>query len=408
MREKSGKKSGGQIGHKGTTLKQVENPYRIKTHKVSQYPDCKADLSNIATEGVNKRQVFDIPKKIKSLVTEHQFEIKHCPKCNKKVRAQDFKFAKAPVQYGPTCKAVVAYINTHNLVPEKRTAQIMKDLFGLPMSVATVESIAKTCAETVSPVVEEIKERLKNVPVKGADESGFRINNKTNWLHTLCNNQFVHYRASEKRGDILEGINETVVHDHFASYFSKMKNVKHAMCNAHHLRELKAVKEIDKEPWAEHLFHLLLFGNNFVKQTPQNIDVDWLEKFKKRFTQIIEEALGYHEDLGVLNKPKRGHVKRRPGHNLLLRLQSHLDDVLRFLYDPQVPFTNNQSEQALRMLKVKQKVSGCFRTFNGADNFFGIKSYSATAQKQGYNIFDALTSVFNHKPIPLASIEVPG
>jgi transposase len=405
LREKSHKKSGGQIGHKGTTLNQVKNPDKIETHKILQCPDCKTDLTNTPATAINKKQIFDIPE-IKSLVTEHQFEVKYCLKCKKKVKAQEHGFAKTPVQYGPKSNAIATYLNVHNLVPEKRTTQIMKDVFSLPMSVATLEKITKTCAKKVKHVVEEIKEKLKNAPVKGADESGFRINNKTNWLHTLCNNQFVHYRASEKRGDILVGIKGIVVHDYFASYFSKLENVKHAMCNAHHLRELKAVKEIDKEPWAKHLSRLLLIGKS-VTRVSQSIDTYWLIKFKKLYDHIISKALDYHETLGVLNKPKRGRVKRRPGHNLLLRLKNRSDDVLRFLYDPQVPFTNNQSEQALRMLKVKQKVSGCFRTFKGADNFFEIKSYSATAQKQGHNIFQALNAAFHHNPLLLHSSKVP-
>lgn len=402
LRCKSNKKSGGQVGHEGVTLKQVANPDAIKTHKVLQCPDCETDLANVDTASICKKQVFDLPK-IRPFVTEHQFEIKHCPKCKKNVQTSH-EIAKAPVQYGPTSRAIVCYLNVHNLIPEKRASQIMKDVFDLPISVATVENITKSCAKTVKPIVEEIKETLKIAPVKGVDESGFRINNKTNWTHTLCNDQFVHYRVSEKRGDILEDLEGTVVHDYFSPYFSKLKNVQHAMCNAHHLRELKAVIEIDKEGWARHLVRLLRIG---AKKDTQSIDPKWLMKFEKLYTKIISEALYCHENLEPLSQPKRGRIKRRPAHNLLLRLQKHLNEVLLFLRNPHVPFTNNQAEQSLRMVKVKQKVSGCFRTFKGASCFFDVKSYSATAQKQGLNILDAFFSAFNCNPIFFASARDP-
>jgi len=400
LREKSGKKSGGQPGHKGFTLKQVENPDSIVRYKISCCPHCKIDLTDKPVIDTCKRQVFDIPEIRQPIVTEHQFEIKHCPQCDKKVTIKDNGLVKAPVQYGPNVKAAISYLNIYNLIPENRVAKIMDDLFGMPISVATIENISKTCATNVEQVVEQIEKHLKKASVKGADESGIRIADKLHWLHTLSNNRYVYYRAAEKRGDIGKNLEGVVVHDGFTPYY-KLENVQHALCNAHHLRELKAVVEIDKELWARSMTRLLLLGCCTVQKNPQNITIQWLTKFKKLYNQIISKGLAYHENLGVLKKPKRGRVKRRPGHNLLLRLQKHSDDVLRFLSNPEVPFTNNQAEQSLRMIKVKQKISGCFRTLDGANNFLTVRSYTATAQKQGFKTIDALSCIFKGTPLSL-------
>jgi transposase len=399
LRVKSGKKPGGQFGHKGVTLQQVKTPDFIEYHQANCCPNCMHNLASVPVASVYKRQVFELPEIKKPVVTEHQFVSKICPGCNKKVEAPIGDFAKAPVQYGPQTKAVVAYLNVHNLIPEDRVTQIMEGLFGMPLSVATIENIVQSCATNTKQVVSEIEIALKAAAAKGADESSFRINNKTQWLHTLCNDKFVHYRPSEKRGDIPQNLSGVVVHDHFAPYVAKMGNVQHSFCNAHHLRELKAVASIDKEPWARSLSRLLLLGYQVTQQSPQNITTQWLAKFTKLYHKIIDTGIANHDELGVLKKPNRGRVKRRPGHNLLLRLKNRSDDVLRFLHNPDVPFTNNLAEQSLRMIKVKQKISGCFRTFDGADAFSTVRSYTATAQKQKINVLDALALACCGKPI---------
>jgi len=401
LSEKSDKKPGGQPGHEGSTLQQVETPGLIEECKVNCCPHCKIDLTNEPVIDICKRQEFDVPEIKKPLVTEYQFEIKRCPQCKKKIIAKDDSYPKAPVQYGPKAKAVVSYFNVHNLIPKKRTAQIMGDLFGMPISVATVENFSKACVAKIEQVVEQIETDLKAAPIKGADESGIRVAGKLFWLHTLGSEQCVYYYVTEKRGDIKKDLKGVVVHDGFVSYY-KLEDVQHALCNAHHLRELKAVTQIDKEPWAKSMARLLKVGKNTVEQNPQNITIEWLTKFKKLYDLIISKALSYHENLGVLKKPKRGRAKRRPGHNLVLRLQKYEEDVLRFLSNPDVPFTNNQAEQSIRMIKVKQKISGCFRTAEGADQFLTVRSYTATAQKQGIRILDALTHAFKGVPLLLA------
>ena len=397
LREKSGKKVGGQPGHEGFTLNQVENPDVIKQHKITHCPCCKRDLSDVPVSSIIKKQVVDIPE-IKAVVTEHQFEIKRCPGCHKKIEAPKDHFVTAPVQYGNNAKTIAAYLNAQNLIPVDRVSDVMQDVFGLKMSASTVENITKTCSLSVDQVVKNIEDFLKKAKVRGSDETGLMINGKINWAHTLSNNKFTHYRVSEKRGDISIISSGVVTHDHFVSYYSKLDGVQHSLCNAHHLRELKAVVEIDKEPWAKSMIRLLLFGHAKVQQDPQNITDDWLSRFRKLYDKIIASGLLFHENLGLLSKPKRGQVKRRPGHNLLLRLKNRSNDTLRFLYNLDVPFTNNAAEQSLRMIKVKQKVSGCFRTTDGAKDFLTVRSYTATAKKNDINVFDALEKAFQGNP----------
>lgn len=403
LREKSGKKSGGQPGHEGTTLRQVEKPDKIHQHKTACCPNCACNLSEVSITGVCKRQVFDVPLIQKPIVTEHQFEIKQCPHCQKKVMAKIDGIAETPVQYGPNVKALITYLHVYNLVPIDRITQIIDDCYGIQMSESTVIAIIESCATNVGPVVEQIEEELKTAHVRGSDESGLRVSGKTGWLHALCNERLVHYRFSEKRGDVPEDLaGGVLVHDHFISYYAKLDDkVSHALCNAHHLRELKAVAEIDKEPWAKNMMRLLRLGCCVATNKDKEITDEWRERFIRLYNQIIFAGLDYHAKLEPLKRSGRGRIKHRPGHNLLLRLHNRANDVLRFLYDSEVPFTNNLSEQSLRMIKVKQKISGCFRTINGVHKFLVIRSYIATAKKQGRKIIDLLVSAFSGPPIDL-------
>ena len=397
LREKSGKKPGGQLGHKGETLKPVENPDVIEKHKITECPDCKTNLTDVPVAKTYKRQVVEIPK-VAPIVTEHHIDVKHCPGCSTSVEAPHDNFINAPVQYGPNAKATAAYLHVEHLIPKERTSEIMQELCGLTMSAGTVENVIKTGASNVEAVVNDIAEQLRVSKHKHADESGVRVAGKLFWLHSLSNKYFVSYRLSEKRGDVPKDLMGTVTHDHFQSYYSEMENVTHSLCNAHHLRELKAVAEIDKEPWADVMARLLIFGNKLKQLRPEGITTKFLGEFKAIYMRIVQCGLDYHNELGILSKPKRGKIKRRPGHNLLLRLQNRADDVLLFLYDLDVPFTNNMAEQDIRMIKVKQNISGSFRTTDGADDFFAVKSYVATAKKQGQAPLDVLVSAFQQKP----------
>jgi transposase len=237
-------------------------------------------------------------------------------------------------------------------------------------------------ASKVAPMQEDVLKTLKEAPVKNVDETGFHVGGKTQWLHVLSNDQMTHYRISKKRSDLdpLQTMKGTVVHDHFKPYF-KLEGMIHALCNAHHLRELKALMDIEEEPWAFEMHQFLKMLNRW-----PNIPKMWMND---RYNEIIGEGLVYHQSLPSFASKSR---KRRIGHNLLMRLRDYKSAVLGFAYDPRIPFTNNQAEQDVRMMKVKQKISGGFRTLSGAQTFATIRGFISTTRKQNNNILHALSS----------------
>jgi len=367
-------RTGGQKGHKGYTLSQVEAPSQIVVHDVSECAVCHAPLSSTPAERIIKRQVFDICIPVIE-VTEHHAEVKLCL-CGHRTTASFPKNVNSPVQYGARVKALAVYLSNQQLVPEDRLQQIFEELFSLPLSTATLTRFNAEFAERVAPIQEKVLLELKTASVKGVDESGLRIGGKTQWLHTLSSGIATHYRVCEKRGTLLDGIQGILVHDHWKPYFA-LDGVEHALCNAHHLRELKALEEIEKEPWAFKMSKLLRILHS-MKDPP-------LERSMSLYEKIVESGITFHD-----SQPSIGGRKRRVGHNLLLRLRDFKDATLRFLTTPDVPFTNNQSEQDIRMIKVKQKISGCFRTTRGAEIFCTIRGFLSTQRKLNINIFQSI------------------
>jgi transposase len=395
-RDTSEKKSGGQAGHKGDTLKRIETPDKIEHHTADTCKHCTAGLTVEMVIGVEKRQVFDIPEP-RLECTEHQADIYACACCHGTTKAAFPEGVVAPVQYGPRVRAAAIYLNVQHLIPEDRMAEVMGDLFAAPsLCPASLVSWEEKKAAELGPVVDRIQKLLILAPVRHLDETGFRIGGKGKWLHTASTAALTHYRVTEKRGDVAtiftDGI---IVHDHFKPYYT-LPDVAHALCNAHHLRELKALIEIEKEPWAKRLFRVLLKTLKAVKRAIEKGDNVLTERVLRRIERlydgIISVGLSFHESLPPLaRKPgARGKLPRRVGHNLLIRLRDFRSDVLRFIFDFRVPFTNNIAEQAFRMMKVKMKISGGFRTLVGAQTFATLRSVISTARKQGWNILDTL------------------
>jgi transposase len=275
----------------------------------------------------------------------------------------------------------------------------MGDLFGaLRLCSQSVADWVRGKAAALAPVAAQIATLAAQAPVRCLDETGFRVAGKGQWLHTVATETLTHYRVSAKRGEMPEGLTGGVaVHDGFKSY-SGLTDVRHALCNAHHLRELKALVEIDREPWAAPMRDLLLEANRAVEQAREagatSLASPVLDGFLARYWEILRQGLAFHRNLPRLQRhpSNRGRTKHRPGHNLLIRLHEFKDDVLRFLVDFSVPFTNNLAEQALRMMKVKMKISGAFRTFEAACDFAALRSVVATARKRGWNILQTLTA----------------
>lgn len=386
LREKSMKRSGGQMGHKGGTLKQVTQADQIIRHALTRCPQCTAELEHSAVIGLCRRQVFDIPEP-RVLVTEHQAQRKHCHVCALDVTATFPEQVQAPTQYGARIKALSVYLHQQQMIPEDRLALLFQDVFSLPISATSIANNSAIFAEQVMPFTETILENLRTAAVKNLDESGVRVAAKLHWLHVLSSSQWTYYRVTEKRGDIPQGLTGVVVHDHFKAYY-KLPDVTHALCGAHHLRELKALVEIEKEPWASLMSRLLKLACHHVNQATLSPARE--NRIERCYDQIVLQGLAFHEKQTPLQRGKRGRQKHRIGHNLVIRLRDYKADALRFLFHDNVPFTNNQAEQDVRMIKVKQKISGGFRTLSGAQIFATTRSYLSSMRKQGINLFQAI------------------
>ena len=327
LRGRSGKKSGGQEGHKGDTLRQVETPDRVVRHEAQACRHCLARLTASMQRGVERRQVFDLPQRLIE-VTEHQALVYCCAACGGETKAEFPAGVAAPAQYGERVRAAAIYLNVHQLIPEDRVAEAMHDLFGaLRLCPDSVANWVRGKAAALAPAAAQIAVLAAAAPVRCLDETGFRVAGKGQWLHTVAAETLTHYRVSAKRGEMPEGLTGGVaVHDGFKSY-SGLTDVRHALCNAHHLRELKALIEIDREPWAAPMRDLLLEANSAVEQAREegatSLAPPVLEGFLARYWEAIRAGLAYHRSLPPLERRARGRTKRRPGHNLLERLKTY-------------------------------------------------------------------------------------
>ena len=400
LRERSGKKPGGQKGHKGETLRQVTDPNEVVDHYPSACSMCGAGLDPETSVGHSARQVFDLPEPQPVVVTEHRAHDCQCAVCGTTTRALFPDGVNAPVQYGARIAALVVYLLHYQFLPEDRLVELMADLFGVKLAAATIARMSRTCAERLRGFAETVRDLVAGALVKHMDETGFRIGGKTQWLHVASTALLTFYRVCAKRGSLLAHVKGIIVHDHWKPYYT-MQGVLHALCNAHHLRELKALVEIEREDWARKMQRLLrraCHAVNVARERGVALKPRLIECFERCYDAILAEGLGFHAAQAPLARAamkgagkRRGRAPRRTGHNLLLRLATRKEDTLRFLHDPTVPFTNNQAERDGRMMKLRQKISGGFRSFEGAMDFAVIRSFFSTAKKQGWNIIDALT-----------------
>ena len=399
LRERSAKKPGGQKGHKGETLRQVADPDDVVDHYPSACSGCGAGLDPDTSVGHSARQVFDLPEPEPLVVTEHRAHDCRCPACGAKTRAAFPDGVNAPVQYGTRIGAFVLYLLHYQLLPEKRLVELLADLLGVKLVTATIARISQDCARRFQGFADVVRVHVAAAPVKHMDETGFRIGGRTQWLHIASTALLTFYRVCAKRGSLLMNVAGIVVHDHWKPYYT-MQGVLHALCNAHHLRELKALVEIEKEDWARKMQRVLrraCHAANLARDRGVPLKPSLIALIERCYDAIIAEGLAFHEAQAPLAQPvkgggkRRGRVPRRTGHNLLLRLATRKQDTLRFLHDPKVPFTNNQAERDGRMMKLRQKISGGFRSVEGAMDFALIRSLFSTAKKQGWNVIDALT-----------------
>ncbi len=397
LRGRSGKTSGGQAGHKGDTLRPVDKPDRIERHAAAACQHCQAHLTAAMVTDVERRQVFDLPQP-RLEVTEHRASIYRCHHCRGVTKAAFPDAVRAHVQYGPRVRAAAVYLNVQQLIPEDRVCEAMVDLFAATsLCPASVVAWTAKAAEAQAPVAVHIAARIVAAKVRHLDETGFRVGGRTGWLHSASTAAYTHYRISEKRGDVPRTMAEgVIVHDHFKPYYA-LRSALHALCNAHHLRELQALIEIEREAWARVMHAVLRAANKLVREARTGGAVALAEPDKRRIAAAYDAALAMgfalHEGQTPLARRPgaRGRAPRRTGHNLLRRLRDCKADVLRFTQDFDVPFTNNQAEQDVRMMKLRMKISGGFRTPAGAEIFATMRSVISTARKHGINILRALT-----------------
>jgi transposase len=416
LRQKSGRKAGGQKGHSGHTLRMSENPDHVVLHGLESCPECAHDLGTVEAESHMKRQVYDIPP-IQLEVTEHQAEIKTCPHCQKQVRAAFPDGVTQPVQYGELFRAQACYLNTYQLLPMARSCELLGDFYGHQPAVALIQEANQAVEAGSQPAIDAIKKQLCEAPVTHHDESGVRVEGKTQWLHVSSTEDVTHYGVHEKRGqvamkeiDILPNSTGRIVHDHWQSYLA-FENVEHAFCNAHHLREFKFITEQYQQPWAEEMSLLLLEIKATVAEVASTADAlpqVQLINFSQRYDQILSAGFDANPPPDEPPLPKkRGRIKQSPPKNLLDRLEKHKPQVLAFMYDFRVPFDNNLAERDVRMIKVKQKVSGAFRTKDGADSFCNIRSYISTVRKHGRNVISAIRNSIAGQPFIPSSQLLP-
>lgn len=412
LKQKSRKKPGGQKGHHGHHLRQVEMPDEMLIHPVTCCEQCQRDLHDRPALLPEARQVIDLPTK-RLWVTEHRVEEKQCPTCFHLTRARFPSSVKAPAQYGTGIQALAVSLVEGQAVPYARASQVLHDLLGIQLSAGSIASFVKTCHHHLAQVEDKLKAALVKAPVLHQDETGMRVRKEGWWVHVCSTDRLTHYAAHPSRGragldaiGIAPRFRGISVHDGLKSYQGYA--FTEALCNVHHLRELTFVEEELKQAWARKMKDLLLDMKAQVKQAKtsgQNaLDLPILAELLRRYEQILME--GYQANppppapkKSEHNKRKPGRAKQNPARNLLDRFSQRKQAVLRFLYDFAVPFDNNQAERDLRMIKVQQKVSGCFRSEQGIVMFCRIRSYLSTLRKQGIELLSALDQTLAGHPV---------
>ena len=397
LREKSDKKPGAQQGHAGKGLAQVGAPDLIVTHSPIHCHGCGLNLAPVDGACVEKRQVFDIPQP-KIEVIEHQAMEKQCPCCGELNRGIFPENIRGPVQYGERVQALTAYFAHQHFISVDRVCQIFEDVFGVAISPGTCSNVDERLFRQLESFESSLKTYLFAARVLHFDETGMRCEKKLRWVHVASSQLATLYTIHAKRGGeamdeagILPRFKGIGIHDHWFPYFA-YEQMTHGLCNAHHLRELTFIHEQEKEEWAKQMKDLLIFAKNEIEkhQEKGELPQEILLRIEEKYGQILANGFEYHSLLPPLPKGKRGRQKQREGKNLLDRLKEKRTCVLRFMYDFSVAFTNNLGEQDIRMIKLKQKISGCFRILKGGQIFCRIRSYISTARKQGWNIWDAL------------------
>jgi transposase len=400
-RVRSGNKAGKQKGEPGHHLAQRADPDDTVIHPPKTCASCGEDLSDAAVSGIITRQVFDLPP-VALFCTEHQVQRRRCA-CGAESTGTFPNEATAPACYGPALRAYVCYLVTRQHIPIARVAELVRDTYGQAISTATIITMVNEGAAMLDEFLTQVRDLLRQADVAHADETGLRVEAHLAWVHAVSTEDLTLYHLDAERGKpamdamgVIEHLRGVLVHDGWASY-RRYEHLTHGACNAHHLRELEAAGSTEGQGWAADMAELLATTWHLVleaKTADQHaLGPEVLAEVRKNYASII--AAGHAANPPVAPSGKRGRTKRTKAHNLLLRLDTYEDDVLRFAADFAVPFDNNLCERDVRMIKIAQKISGGFRTTEGAEAFLALRSYLSTAAKQGMHRLEVLQQLFN-------------
>ncbi|MCA1696172.1 MAG: IS66 family transposase [Actinobacteria bacterium] len=407
LRRRGARKPGGQDGHPGSTLAPVAVPDEVIAHEPGCCRGCGHDLSGAPEVGREHRQVFDIPP-ISVRVIEHQLIKRRCG-CGTATSAEAPEGVTAPVQYGPRITAIIVYLYVGQFLSKKRTAAALAELFGTPVSQGTVAAMTSRAADGLGGFLEWTRTKLAAAEVVNFDETGLRVEGRLRWVHSASTDKYslitVHDRRGTKGMDaagVLPEFTGVAVHDAWAPY-DTYQALTHALCNAHVLRELQAVTDTTTGQWcwAQQSADALRELNQLVNHT-RTVSPDHNGPNLDGIDPAALAAAVHRYRSGALlgvEATRTRASKVMAKHNALARrLLDRQGDYLRFTVDPRVPFDNNGAEREIRMIKLRQKVSGCLRTLTGAQQFCAIRSYLATAAKHGTHFFSALTTLAEGRP----------
>lgn len=410
LRQKSDRQVGGQKGHKGHTLSFTSEPDEVIVHRPTHCCHCDTELSKAPlADNVQKRQVLDLPP-LQFVTTEHQVETVRCPHCEQATSGAFPEGVTQPVQYGNRIKQMGVYLRSEQFIPYERCRQMLSDLFKLSISTGTLQNFFKLAATKTDPIITQIKAGLQQSLVSHADETGFYLNKQRVWLHTVSTPELSYFEPHQNRGfkateaiGILPNYKGILVHDAWATYF-KYDKMKHALCNVHHLRDLNGIIENDQQSWAVLMKSTLLSAKQLVDEARaaghNELSPETINRIEQLYTVVVQ--MGMSENPWEKPPPepkKRGRPKKGKPRNLVERFERHQEAILRFVHDFKVPFDNNLAERDIRMMKVQQKISGCFRSWAGAKQFCQLRSYTSTLRKQGLNVWQALGALFDGDPM---------
>lgn len=393
-RQPSDRAPGKQPGEPGFTLRQVATPDEVVVHHPPGCGGCGRSLRRAPVTSVEARQVFDLPE-VRLRVVEHRLQHRRC-RCGVTTMAAVPDGVAAPVQYGPRVRAIGAYLVGYQHLPYERACETLADLCGVGMSVGTLVTVVTRTSGGLTPFLDAVRGQIAAASVAHFDETSLRVAGTNAWVHSASTDTLSLFYVHASRGrdaivaaGVLPVFAGIAVHDGYTPY--RRYGAAHALCNAHHLRELAGILDVDPDQsWADQMIRLLREINDTARYAREvgadGIDDRLLAVYRHRYDTIIDAGK-------AANPTPAGQRARSPAANLLARLGGFATDVLRFAHDLRVPFDNNLAERDIRMVKLRQKISGGLRTWAGAETFCAIRSYLSTAHKHGLNALDALTQL---------------